>query len=54
MCYKYPKLTWQLVNEITEAKIINKDNIKEITNNDLKYNVIENPKEISNINILLM
>jgi len=44
-----PKLTWQLVNEITDSKTINKETIKTISTNNKTYNVNEDPKGISNI-----
>lgn len=43
------KLTWQLINEITDVKIVNKENIKTIIKNDLRYAVYEDPKGMSNI-----
>jgi len=44
-----PKLTWQLINEITYSKNINKDTIKTIINNGQQFDTSNDPTVVSNI-----
>lgn len=43
-----PKLTWQLINKITDSKTTNNDKIKTIISNGKLFNVSVNPKMVSN------
>jgi len=47
--FQITKLTWQLINEITCSKNINKYTIKTIMNNCQQYNACNNPTLVSNI-----
>jgi len=44
-----PKLTWQLINEITYSKNINKNTIKTIINNGQQFDSSKDPTMVSNV-----